>query len=141
MAATLLGERTGQLGWVGVILALISIVLFSYSEPQGGQYGSVWLLWALGIMLAWGFQAYYMKIANSHMTSASIFFYMTATALLFIPVTIWMTDFQQQPPINWGFSGQGSRPWCNCSMRSGLAHSCSRFGRARRSLSHPCATR
>ena len=31
---------------------------------------------------------------------------MMLTALLFIPVTLWMTDFQQQP-INWGFSVPG----------------------------------
>ena len=107
MAAALIGERTGTLGWIGVVLALTSIVLFSTSEPEGGQYGYGWLQWALGIMLAWGFQAYFMKIANNHMTAASIFFYMTVTALLFTPVTIWMTDFQQEPPINWGFSGPG----------------------------------
>ena len=105
MAATLIGERTGALGWIGVVLALVSIVLFSISDPQEGQYGSVWLLWAVGIMVAWGIQAYFMKIANTHMTSASIFFYMMLTALLFIPATIWMTDFDQV--IHWGISGPG----------------------------------
>jgi drug/metabolite transporter (DMT)-like permease len=105
MAAVLLGERTGGLGWIGVVLALISIVFFSMSDPEEGQYGSIWLAWAVGIMIAWGIQAYLMKIANRHMTSASIFFYMMLTGLMFIPLTIWMTDFEQ--PIHWGASGPG----------------------------------
>ena len=112
LAATLIGERTGKLGWIGVVLALISIVLFSVSDPEAGQYGSVWLLWAVGIMIAWGIQAYFMKIANRHMTSASIFFYMMLTGLMFIPATIWMTDFEK--PIHWGASGPGLAAVVQC---------------------------
>ena len=105
MAVTLIGERTGVLGGIGIVLAIVSIVLFSISDPQEGQYGSVWFLWAMVIMFFWGIQGYFMKIANNHMTTASIFFYMMLTGLLFIPVTIWMTDFGQV--IHWGISGPG----------------------------------
>jgi drug/metabolite transporter (DMT)-like permease len=37
------------------------------------------------------------------MSSEGIFFYMTATGLLLIPVALWMTDFRR--PINWRPSG------------------------------------
>lgn len=105
LAATFLGERTGRIGWIGIILALISIILFSLSDSKQHVSGSLWLLGALGIMLAWGVQSYLMKIANNHMSSASIFFYMMLFGLLFIPVALRMTDFEQNPPINWGVSG------------------------------------
>jgi drug/metabolite transporter (DMT)-like permease len=39
------------------------------------------------------------------MRAESIFFYMMATALLLVPVAVFMTDFSQ--PINWGWRG----PW------------------------------
>ena len=37
------------------------------------------------------------------MQAESIFFYMMLTAIILIPVAIWMTDFTQ--PINWGNRG------------------------------------
>jgi hypothetical protein len=55
------------------------------------------------IFLAWGIQAYFMKIANVIMKAESIFFYMTITGILLIPVALMMTDFSQV--INWGFKG------------------------------------
>lgn len=105
MSLAFLKERTGRLGTIGVIMALVSILLFARSDPQAGQYGSGWLALSIGIMLAWGIQAYCMKVANRHMSSASIFFYMTICGLLFIPVTIGMTDVSR--PVNWGPSGLG----------------------------------
>lgn len=105
LSLTLLKERTGLLGAIGVVMALVSILLFSQSDPKTGHFQSGWLVLAIGIMLAWGIQAYYMKVANLHMSSASIFFYMTVCGLLFIPLTIWMTDFSM--PVNWGVSGMG----------------------------------
>ena len=44
-----------------------------------------------------------MKLANATMDAESIFFYMTVTALLLIPVALAMTDFSL--PINWGMDG------------------------------------
>jgi drug/metabolite transporter (DMT)-like permease len=105
MSLAFLRERTGKAGAVGVVLAIVSIVLFSIQKPEGGVHNFAWLIWTLAIMAAWGVQAYYMKVASNHMSSASICFYTSVTAILLIPVALWMTDFRQ--PINWGFRGPG----------------------------------
>jgi drug/metabolite transporter (DMT)-like permease len=100
-----LRERTGMLGIVGIVLALLSLPLFDYrtdGEPTG--YG-VWFLLALGILVAWGAQAYVIKLANATMDAASIFFYMTLSGLLLIPIALAMTDFSL--PINYGIDGWG----------------------------------
>ena len=107
MSFILLGERTGKLGAAGVLLALVSIVILNLVPAQPGEEarGHLWLIVTLGIMVAWGVQAYCMKIANNCMSSASVCFYNTVSALLLIPPAIWMTDFSK--PINWGLNGPG----------------------------------
>jgi drug/metabolite transporter (DMT)-like permease len=55
------------------------------------------------VFVMWGIQAYLMKFANQTMRAESIFFYMSATGLLLIPVALAMTSFAN--PINWGWSG------------------------------------
>ena len=57
------------------------------------------------ILLAWGVQAYVIKLANQTMDPASIFFYMMLSGLLLVPVALAMTDFSQ--PINYGLDGPG----------------------------------
>lgn len=100
----LLGENTRLRGWIGIAMALIAIPLLSYQPPGGTVVtGYVWLGLALLVFVAWGTQAYVIKLANETMEAESIFFYMMATALLLIPVALLMTDFSQD--INWGFSG------------------------------------
>jgi uncharacterized membrane protein len=98
-----LRERTGMLGVAGIVLALCALPLFDFT-PGGAprQYG-LWFVLAIGVLIAWGLQAYFMKLANASMDAESIFFYMTASGLLFIPVALAMTDFSQ--PINYGPSG------------------------------------
>jgi uncharacterized membrane protein len=101
-----LRERTGMMGVAGIVLAVCALPLFDYT-PDGSaggaqQYG-LWFVLALGVLVAWGLQAYFIKLANASMDAESIFFYMTASALLFIPVALAMTDFSQ--PINYGPSG------------------------------------
>lgn len=105
MSFVLLHERTGRLGAVGVVLALISLVLLAIQPQQGAAAarGYLWLAVTLAILFAWGVQAFFMKVANNHMSSASVCFYNTVTAVLLIPVTLWMTDFDKS--INWGFHG------------------------------------
>ena len=99
-----LHERTGKLGALGIILALCSLPLFDYSgSTSAGAYGQLWFLPALGVLAAWGVQAFFMKLANATMDAESIFFYMTVTGLLLIPVALAMTDFSV--PINWGVDG------------------------------------
>jgi len=100
----LLKERTGTLGVIGIILALIALPLFEVSKGNASDgFGVMWFVMAILILAAWGIQAYFMKLANKHTDGGSIFFYMTITALLLIPIPLLMTDFSAD--INWGMSG------------------------------------
>jgi drug/metabolite transporter (DMT)-like permease len=99
----LLGERTGRLGLAGIALALVALPLFDYEPVGGGLTYGMWFFLALAIMLAWGIQAYYIKLANATMSAESIFFYMMVTGLLFIPAAWYLTDFSK--PVYLGFSG------------------------------------
>lgn len=105
LSFALLKERTGALGMLGIGLALVSLPLFDYrAEGELTGYG-LWFLLALAVLVAWGLQAYVIKLANATMDVASIFFYMMLSALLLIPVALAMTDFSQ--PINYGLDGPG----------------------------------
>lgn len=99
-----LKERTGKLGTFGIILAIIALPLFDYSKNGGeASYDILWFILAIVVLLAWGFQAYFMKFANERMRAESIFFYMMISGLALIPVALWMTDFSQD--INYGTDG------------------------------------
>lgn len=99
-----LHERTGKLGTIGIVLAIISLPLFEYSrESQVQEGGYLWFILALLVLVAWGIQAFFIKLANQKMMAESIFFYMMLSALLVTPVAISMTDFSQK--INWGLGG------------------------------------
>jgi uncharacterized membrane protein len=104
-----LNERVTKVGALGVALALIALPLFNYSpgaDPgAAGPQGVTWFVYALIILLAWGVQAYFMKLANASMDAENIFLYMTLTALLLIPVALWMTDFSI--PVEYGWKGPG----------------------------------
>jgi drug/metabolite transporter (DMT)-like permease len=101
-----LKERVTLIGAVGIAVALLSLPLFDYEPGQRASgFGVAWFLYALIILLAWGVQAFFMKLANRSMTAESIFFYMTVTGLLLIPIALYMTDYSQ--PINYGASGPG----------------------------------
>jgi uncharacterized membrane protein len=105
LSLALLRERTGKLGVAGITLAVISLPLFDYSpDVQAHHYGS-WFLLAVGVMLAWGLQAYFIKLANATMSAESIFAYMMLAALLVTPIAFVLTDLSK--PINWGLGG----PW------------------------------
>lgn len=112
MSFFLLKERTTRLGALGVVLALIALPLFDFS-PQGFSFaqGSAWFPLALVIMACWGVQAFFMKLANGHMSAESIFFYMMLTGLMLVPVALAMTDFSA--PINWGWDG----PWLAAAIQ------------------------
>ena len=62
-------------------------------------------------MLAWGVQAYFMRLANHTVRAESIFFYMAVGALLLVPVAVAMTDFSQ--PVNTGLDG----PWMTAAIQ------------------------
>lgn len=103
MSYLLLKERTSTRSWIGIILALVAIPLLSYQEAETGFQGYAWIWLSLFVFAAWGAQAYFMKTANAHMESSSIFFYMTITGMVLIPVALAMTDFSKD--INWGLTG------------------------------------
>ncbi|MBK8504603.1 MAG: DMT family transporter [Saprospiraceae bacterium] len=98
-----LKEKASLGSWIGIVLALLAVPLLSYQPAEGNDNGIFWILLSLLVFLAWGLQAYFMKLANHVMKAESIFFYMTLTGILLIPIAIFMTDFDQD--ITWGVSG------------------------------------
>lgn len=111
LSLLLLRERTGMLGWAGILLAVISLPLFDYSPESSAQHYGSWFLLAMAVMLAWGLQAYFIKLANRSMSAESIFIYMMLTGLMFIPVALVLTDFSH--PINLGLAG----PWLAAAVQ------------------------
>ena len=106
LSFTFLKERTGKLGAIGIVLALVALPLFEYSKgDESDGFGILWFILALFVLAAWGIQAYFMKLANKHTDGGTIFFYMMITGLLLIPVALLMTDFSV--PINWSANGLG----------------------------------
>lgn len=104
LSRAILKEKTTKLGWIGIIVALIAIPLLSYQTPDNSaSFGYFFIILAVFVLLAWGIQAFFIKIANQHMKAESIFFYMMFSGLLLIPVALYMTDFSEA--INWGFKG------------------------------------
>lgn len=105
LSVLFLRERTGRLGLVGIVLALLALPMFDYA-PGGSTGGATgWLLPAVGVMAAWGVQAFFMKTANRIMSAESIFCYMTVAGLLLVPVAWAMTTTSR--PINLGWDGPG----------------------------------
>ena len=104
MAYLMLGERTNFVGGVGIALALLALPLFDFSADGFGEGKGVgWFVLAMIVMGAWGVQAFFMKLANRHMSAESIFFYMMLGGLLLAPIAWSMTDFSK--PVNWGADG------------------------------------
>jgi drug/metabolite transporter (DMT)-like permease len=104
LSLAVLKERTGLLGTLGIALALLALPLCDY-RPDGASGYGLWFLLSLGILAAWGVQAYVIKLANYTMDAASIFFYMMLSGLLLVPVAFAMTDLGQ--PVNTGLDGVG----------------------------------
>ena len=101
----LLKERTGIAGAAGIVLALVALQLFEYQggESSGETLAAGWFVLALAVLVAWGVQAYFMKLSNATMHAESIFFYMMVTGLAIVPIALYMTDFSQT--VNWGLDG------------------------------------
>lgn len=103
LSFALLRERTGKLGALGIVLALVALPLFDLNFSASPTGGLGWFALALLIMVAWGVQAYFMKLANNTVSAESIFFYMMVGGIVLAPVAWAMTDFSQ--PINTGWDG------------------------------------
>ncbi len=96
LAVILLKEKTGRLGWIGIGVAIIAVLLLSYQPPGDKTVsGYLWMALTAIPLLAWGIQGYIMRFANETMKAESIFFYMALGSLLLIPVALLMTDFSQ----------------------------------------------
>lgn len=104
LSVVLLKERGTGRTWFGIALAAPALVLLSYQPPSSTAWaGSRWLILCLLVFAMWGVQACLMKLANRTMRAESIFFYMSATGLLLIPLALSMTQFTGA--INWGWTG------------------------------------
>ena len=104
MSVIFLKETTTRRHWIGIVIALVAIILMSYQEPQGSiGRGYLWFMMAIFVFLAWGIQAFFMKLANNRMKAESIFFYMMVSGLILAPFAYLMTDKSQA--INWDFKG------------------------------------
>lgn len=104
LAVLFLKEKTGRLGWIGIGVAIIAILLLSYQPPGDKTVsGYLWMVLTAIPLLAWGVQGYITRFANETMKAESIFFYMAVSSVLLIPIALLMTDFTK--PINWGFKG------------------------------------
>ena len=106
-----LRERTGWMGTAGIVLALVALPMLDLSFGRSADGGLGWFLQSLLIMLAWGLQAYFMRLANDTVRAESIFFYMTVGALLLAPAALAMTDWSQ--PVNMGLDG----PWMTAGIQ------------------------
>jgi drug/metabolite transporter (DMT)-like permease len=103
LSVALLRERTGRLGIAGIMLAVLSLPLFDYSPEPGSHSYGLWFFLSIGVMVAWGLQAFFMKLANATMSAESIFAYMTVSGIVLVPLAFLLTDFSQ--PINLGLNG------------------------------------
>ena len=104
LSVILLKERTNWIVWLGIVLAMVAIPLLSYVERESTGPGNLlWLVFALIVFIAWGVQAFFIKLASESMKTGEIFFFMMLAGVLLIPVAIRMTDFSVE--INYGFKG------------------------------------
>lgn len=104
LSAAFLRERTGRIGMVGIVLALAALPFLNDWTPGGGTVRlGLWFFLSLGILVSWGLQNYFIKIAHASMSTGAIFFYMTLGGLLLVPVALVRTHWEA--PINWGIDG------------------------------------
>lgn len=104
MAVVLLRERLPVVAGVGVVLALLAVLAFSASTDGEGATAGPWLLMAVGVSVAWGVQAYFMrKAATVGVNDGTTFGWMTISGLLLVPVAFammggWPGGFPWQAP-------------------------------------------
>jgi uncharacterized membrane protein len=101
----LLRERTGTLGKLGIAAAIAALPLFEVAPAKGPAALGPWFALALVVMVAWGLQAYFIKLASSAMSAENIFFYMAATAIALVPAALAMTDLSAPIALDPGVIG------------------------------------
>ncbi len=109
LSLAILKEKANGRSWMGIILALVAIGMLSY-QPHGNSvvHGYLWFVLAMIVFIMWGLQAFIMKYAGGNenadsMKAESITFYLMISAIVLIPIALYLTDFSQT--INWGLKG------------------------------------
>ncbi len=103
MAVGLLHERMRPAAVVGIVMALVSVVLFSVTSGNGFSVG-LWLPLTIILTVAWGVQSYAMRKASlAGVNDGTTFGWMTISALVLIPISVAMigglpTHFPWQAP-------------------------------------------
>lgn len=91
MAVAFLRERLSKLAVGGLVAVLAALVLFSVSGSADGTSSGPWLLIAIGVCIAWGVQAFFMrKAATVGVNDATTFSWMTISGIILIPFAILM---------------------------------------------------
>ena len=91
LAVVFLRERVLALTGIGIVAALVALVFFNISDGGGDTSVGPWLILALLITAAWGVQAYFMrKAASVGVNDGTTFGYMAFSALVLIPVALFM---------------------------------------------------
>ncbi len=86
MAVGLLRERLTRVAVLGLVAVLASLVLFSITGSSGSSGHGPWLLMAIGVCIAWGVQAFFMrKAATAGVNDATTFSWMTISGLILVP--------------------------------------------------------
>ncbi len=93
------------------MLAVLSLPLFDYSPEGGAHHYGRWFFLALAIMVAWGLQAYFIKLANAHHERREHLLLHDAHGPAVHPGGLVLTDFSR--PVNLGFSG----PWLAAAIQ------------------------
>jgi uncharacterized membrane protein len=73
LSVLLLGETASPRAWLGIVLALVALPLLAYQPPahSGPGRGRLWLAMAIGVLLAWGIQAYVLRFFTTAIESRS----------------------------------------------------------------------
>ena len=108
LSATFLKERVSKLGILGIVLAFVALVCFALPDSHDGAVSIwIWILFASVVFISWGIQAFVMKLANNSTPDAeSVFVYMALSAVLLIPVALWMDKGASLQSLDWGEAGK-----------------------------------
>ena len=92
LSATFLKEKVSRLGVIGIVLAFVALVCFALPDNTDGAVSSwIWIVYASVVFIAWGVQAFVMKLANNNTPDAeSVFVYMALSAVVLIPIALMM---------------------------------------------------